>query len=189
MEFEHTGIDGLILVKPRAIGDERGFFMEAFRQDKLEAELAKVGVSVNFVQDNQAFSARAGVLRGLHFQTPPHAQAKYIGALSGAVFDVAVDLRRASPTYGKWRSFILSAANRHRLFIPAGFAHGYLTLEPDTEVLYKVDAYYAPENDCGIAWNDPQLAIEWPVAEFGGEFVLSEKDRAQPTLAEFGSPF
>ena len=189
MEFERTGIDGLILVKPRAIGDERGFFMESFRQDKLQAELDKVGLSVNFVQDNQARSAKAGVLRGLHFQTPPHAQAKYLGVSSGAVFDVAVDLRRASPTFGKWRSFILSADNRHRLFIPAGFAHGYLTLEPDTEVIYKVDDYYAADCDSGIAWDDPQLAVNWPIHEFGGAPVLSEKDRVLPKLADFKSPF
>lgn len=181
MQFEQTGIEGLVLVKPKAHGDARGFFMETWRQDLME----KAGLRAEFIQDNLARSEKAGVLRGLHFQKPDQAQAKYIGATRGAIFDVAVDLRAASKTYGKWHALILSEENKHRLFVPRGFAHGYLTLEPGSEVIYKVDAPYAPDLEGGIAWNDPDLAINWPVETP----LLSEKDALLPRLRDFASPF
>jgi dTDP-4-dehydrorhamnose 3,5-epimerase len=181
MQFERTGLEGLVLVMPRAHGDARGFFMETWRRDLME----KAGLKAEFVQDNQARSERAGVLRGLHFQKPDQAQAKYIGAIRGVIFDVAVDLRAGSKTFGQWRSFILSEENKHRLFVPRGFAHGYLTLEPGSEVLYKTDAPYAPGLEGGIIWNDPDLGINWPIAAP----QLSEKDKTLPRLRDLLSPF
>lgn len=181
MQIEQTGIKDLLLVKPLVIGDERGYFMEGFRQDKLEA----AGINTVFIQDNQARSEKAGIVRGLHFQKPRQAQAKYIGVSRGAIFDVAVDLRKKSPSYGKWRAFILSEENKHRLFVPRGFAHGYMTLEPGSEVFYKVDAYYSSKHDTGIFWNDPLLNINWPNLAP----ILSDKDRDLPRLADFISPF
>lgn len=181
MQFEQSGLDGLVLIKPRAHGDARGFFMETWRRDLME----KAGLRADFIQDNLARSEKAGVLRGLHFQKPGQAQAKYIGVTRGAVFDVAVDLRAKSRTFGQWRSFILSAENKYRLFVPRGFAHGYLTLEPDSEVLYKVDAPYAPDLEGGIIWNDPDLGVSWPLEVP----QLSEKDRLLPRLRDFVSPF
>ena len=146
MEIERSGLADLVLIKPKPIGDERGFFMESYRLDWLE----KAGLQADFVQDNHARSEKAGVVRGLHFQGPGATQAKYVWVTAGAVFDVAVDLRKNSPTYGKWESFILSAQNKHRLFVPRGFAHGYMTLEPGVEIQYKVDAYYSVRHEGGI---------------------------------------
>ena len=181
MEIEQSGLPGLVLLKPRPIGDERGFFMEGYRRDVLE----RAGIRVDFVQDNHSRSEKAGVLRGLHFQTPGATQAKYVWVTAGAVFDVAVDLRKDSPGFGLWRSFILSAENKRRLFVPRGFAHGYMTLEPGTEIQYKVDAYYSAGHDSGIFWRDPQLAINWPDLPP----ILSEKDQRLPLLRDFDSPF
>ncbi|MDR1243198.1 MAG: dTDP-4-dehydrorhamnose 3,5-epimerase [Deltaproteobacteria bacterium] len=181
MLIEQTGMEGLLLVTPEAIADERGFFMEAFRQDVLE----KSGVNAVFVQDNLVRSEAAGIVRGLHFQRPPAAQAKFIGVLRGAIFDVAVDLRKGKPSFGQWKSFILSAENNRRLFIPRGFAHGYMTLEAQTEVMYKTDAYYAPKHDAGIFWKDPLLKINWPDLPP----VLSNKDANLQRLSDFISPF
>jgi dTDP-4-dehydrorhamnose 3,5-epimerase len=146
-------------------------------------------VSSNFCQDNQSFSRLAGTLRGLHFQRIPHAQAKLVRCLRGRIFDVAVDIRSNSPTFKKWVGVELTAELGNQLFIPAGFAHGFLTLEPDCEIAYKVDAFYAPEADGGIAWNDPQIAINWPLT--GNQPRLSEKDASLPTLneADFDFPF
>ena len=143
--------------------------------------------STEFVQDNQSLSSEAMTLRGLHFQTPPHAQAKLVRCLTGAIFDVAVDLRHGSPTYGQWIGEILSGENGHQLYIPEGFAHGFMTLEPDTMIFYKVSDYYAPECDKGLDWNDPTISIDWPIKN--NTPLLSEKDKKQPLFNDFKSPF
>ncbi len=176
-----TALPGLALLEPKVFRDERGFFLETYS----EATFAQLGISAHFVQDNHAYSVQPGVLRGLHFQLPPHAQAKLVWVVRGSVLDVVVDLRTDSPTFGRHYSVELSAANALRLFVPRGFAHGYVTLEPDTEFLYKVDSPYAPQADAGILWSDPDLGIAWPVAEP----VLSPKDRLLPLLKDFQSPF
>ena len=146
---------------------------------------AELGLSGPCIQDNHARSEQAGVLRGLHFQAPPQAQSKLVWASRGAIYDVAVDIRRGSPTFGKWQGIILSEENKLRFFVPRGFAHGYLTLEPGTEVHYKVDAYYSPEHEGGIRYNDPGLGIPWPLEGV----ILSEKDNILPLLGSFDSPF
>ena len=181
MRLIETGLPGLALLEPKVFRDERGFFLETYS----EAAFAALGIGARFVQDNHAYSVRAGVLRGLHFQLPPYAQTKLVWVVRGSVLDVAVDLRRDSPTYGRHYCVELSAENMLRLFLPRGFAHGYLTLAPDTEFLYKVDAPYMPQADAGILWNDPELGIAWPVAEP----VLSGKDRMLPRLKDFHSLF
>jgi len=181
MRLIETGLPGLALLEPKVFRDERGFFFESYSV----AAFDSLGIHARFVQDNHAYSAAAGVLRGLHFQLPPFAQAKLVWVVSGSVLDVALDLRRDSPTFGRHFSAELSAENMKRLFIPRGFAHGYATLEPDTEFLYKVDAPFSAQADAGILWNDPDLGISWPVAEP----VLSPKDRLLPRLRDFDSPF
>lgn len=181
MRLIETGLPGLALLEPKVFRDERGFFLESYS----EAVFDSLGIRARFVQDNHAYSKQAGVLRGLHFQLPPFAQAKLVWVVRGSVLDVAVDLRCDSPAYGKHFSVELSAENMTRLFIPRGFAHGYVTLEPDTEFLYKVDAPFSPQADAGILWNDPDLGISWPVADP----VLSPKDRLLPRLKDFNSPF
>lgn len=158
--------------------DGRGAFSETYSRRALEA----AGIDVTFVQDNHSVSRSKGVIRGLHFQCPPHAQAKLVRVSRGAIFDVAVDIRRGSPTFGRHVSAILSAENWAQLFVPIGFAHGFCTLEPDTEVIYKASDYYAPQSEAGISWNDPDLAIAWPVA--AQDAVLSDKDRRYARLAE-----
>lgn len=181
MRMIDTGFAGLLLLEPKVFRDERGFFMETYS----EAAFEKLGVTTRFVQDNHAYSAHAGVLRGMHFQRPPFAQAKLVWVVRGAVLDVVVDLRIGSPTYGGHFRVELSAENTLRLFIPRGFAHGYLTLAPDTEFLYKVDAPYAPQADAGILWNDPDLGIDWPAAAP----TLSPKDVLLPRLKDIANPF
>lgn len=181
MKVTPLAIPDLLLVEPVRHGDARGFFSEVWSR----RALADAGIAADFVQDNHAASAPRHVLRGLHFQRPPHAQGKLIRVARGAILDIAVDIREGSPTYGRHVAIELSAANWLQLWVPRGFAHGYLTLEPDTEVLYKTDAYYAREADAAIRWNDPALGIAWPVAEP----VLSEKDRSAPLLAEIPPPF
>lgn len=176
-------IEGLLLLEPRKFGDARGFFSETYNR----RQLASLGFDAAFVQDNQSLSVEAGVVRGLHFQSPPHAQAKLVRVVRGAILDVAVDLRRGSPTYGDHAAVELSAANWRQLLIPVGFAHGFATLEPNCELAYKVTDYYAPDHDHGLLWNDPDLGIDWPVAAEAA--ILSEKDRAQPRLAGIASPF
>jgi dTDP-4-dehydrorhamnose 3,5-epimerase len=181
MRLIDTGFPGLALLEPKVFEDERGFFLETYNQDVFDA----LGIAVRFVQDNHAYSAHAGVLRGLHFQRPPHAQAKLVWVVRGAVLDVAVDLRRGSPTFGRHYSVELNAANKLRLFLPRGFAHGYLTLTPDAEFLYKVDAPYAPAADAGLLWNDPDLGVAWPVRDP----QLSPKDQRLPRFRDFETPF
>lgn len=180
MRLIETDIPDLVILEPRVFQDERGFFMESYNKEML----ASYGLEYDFIQDNHARSGE-GVLRGLHFQKPPMDQAKLVRVTRGSVYDVAVDLRKGSPTYGKWAGVTLSADNFLQFLVPRGFAHGYVTLEPDTEFQYKVDNYYAPKLDGGIIWNDPDLAIDWPVESP----TLSAKDRELPTLTEFDSPF
>ena len=183
MQVDEFGISAVKMLIPRKHGDRRGFFSEVYNQ----RALAQAGIDVEFVQDNHSLSAERGTVRGLHFQAPPFAQDKLVRVVRGAVFDVAVDLRRASPTYGRHVSAVLSAEAWNQLLVPTGFAHGFMTLEPDTEVIYKVSNYYAPEHDKGLLWNDPALRIAWPIPE--ADAILSDKDRGQPRLAELVTPF
>ena len=185
MQIETTTLPGVLVITPRVFHDARGFFLESYNAEAWRS----AGIATTFVQDNHSKSTR-GTLRGLHFQLPPAAQAKLVRVTRGAVFDLAADLRLGSPTYGKWYGLALSAENFRQQLIPRGFAHGYLTLAPDTEFLYKVDAPYAPDLDSGLAWDDPGLAVAWPLAEHGIPApVLSDKDRRLPGLGGFASPF
>lgn len=178
-------MDGnVLLVHPKRFGDSRGWFTETYSEQRF----LQLGVRHRFVQDNHSLSVPVGTLRGLHFQTPPFAQAKLVRCIRGRIFDVAVDIRKGSPTYGRWTGAELSAENGDQLLIPVGFAHGFVTLEPSTEVTYKVSDVYAPANDAGLRWDDPQIAIDWHLPE-GLEPTLSDKDRIQPLLADFDSPF
>jgi dTDP-4-dehydrorhamnose 3,5-epimerase len=183
LEVTSTAIPDVKVLLPKAFGDTRGTFSETWNA----ARFAEHGITLNFVQDNQSWSAQVGTIRGLHFQSPPKAQAKLVRVIRGRVLDVAVDLRRASPTYGKWVAEELSAQNRKQLLVPTGFAHGFCTLEPDTEVLYKVTDYYSPANDLGIAWDDLDLAITWPVRK--DKVVLSDKDARQPVFSSLPAYF
>ena len=183
MKIESLAIPAVKLIEPRRFGDARGFFSETWSH----RALAEAGLDIAFVQDNHSLSREKGVVRGLHFQRPPSAQGKLVRVVRGAVLDVAVDIRAGSPSYGQHVSAVLSAENWRQLWVPRGFAHGFCTLEPDTEVIYKVDAYYDRAADAGILWNDPALNIEWPVSET--DAVLSEKDRAAPRLSEIDAPF
>ncbi|MCG7360606.1 dTDP-4-dehydrorhamnose 3,5-epimerase [Roseomonas sp. ACRSG] len=176
-------VEGPLLLQVRRFGDHRGFFMETYSQRDFEA----VGVTDHFVQDNHSLSAPPGTLRGMHFQLPPHAQAKLVRVLRGAILDVIVDLRRASPSFGRHIACRLSAEGAEQLYVPAGFAHGFVTLEPETEVAYKVTDYYAPECDRGLAWDDPDLALPWP--KLPGGPVLSTKDRDHPRLRDLPALF
>ncbi len=178
MDVISLQIEGLLLLRPRRHADERGWFAETYRRDVLCA----VGVDDRFIQDNQSVSARAGTVRGLHFQKPPQAQSKLVRVLSGAILDVAVDLRGSSPTFGHHVAVELDAAKGEMLYVPHGFAHGFCTLRNDTAVTYKCDAYYAPGHEGGLLWNDPALGIAWPVE--AGAATVSAKDQALPRLAE-----
>lgn len=171
------------MIRPRRHGDARGFFMETYNL----SALAAAGITDVFVQDNLSLSQSAGTVRGLHFQTPPFAQAKLVRCSRGRLLDVAVDVRTGSPSYGRYVAAELSAENASQLFIPAGFAHGFVTLEPGTEIQYKVSAPYSAAHDAGILWCDPALDIPWPVSTEAA--VLSEKDRRLPRLADYNSPF
>lgn len=172
------------LFKPKRFGDDRGWFAETWSARRYE----EAGVPAAFVQDNHSYSRDVGTLRGLHFQTPPFGQGKLVRCVRGAIWDVAVDVRRGSPTYGRHVAAELTAEGGEQLWVPVGFAHGFVTLRPDTEVEYKVTDYYAPRNDGGLIWNDPDLSIPWPLPP-GGEPVLSGKDRLLPRLADFVSEF
>lgn len=174
----------VFLIHPKRFGDSRGWFTEVYS----EKRFAEVGINCRFVQDNHSLSVPAGTLRGLHFQTPPFAQAKLVRCIAGSVFDVAVDLRKGSPTYGQWVGAELSAENGDQLFIPIGFGHGFVTLTDNTQVTYKVSKFYAPAHDGGIRWNDGEIGIDWRLPS-GVAPTLSAKDERQPMLAEFDSPF
>lgn len=183
MDVISLDIPDVKIITPKKFGDHRGFFSETYNR---EAFLA-AGLDYTFVQDSHSWSAEAGTVRGLHFQRPPCAQDKLIRVIRGAVFDVAVDLRRSAPSYGRHVSVVLSAAAWNQILIPAGFAHGFCTLEPDTEVLYKMSRVYAPDHEQGLSWNDPVLGIAWPAV--AGQAVLSDRDRRQPRLAELEAWF
>lgn len=184
MDTQRLDIPDVMLVTPDKHGDGRGFFSEVYNR----RAFATAGLNLEFVQDNHSFSAQRGTVRGLHFQSPPHAQHKLVRVIRGSIFDVAVDLRRGSPNYGRHVTTTVSAASWSQVFVPAGFAHGLMTLEPDTEILYKVSGHYAPTHDHGILWNDPALDIRWPIPEC--DAILSDKDRNHPRLADLGeSPF
>ncbi|MGT2446619.1 dTDP-4-dehydrorhamnose 3,5-epimerase (plasmid) [Ensifer adhaerens] len=178
MKIEETAIPSVFLIKPKRLIDARGYFAETFRADWF----AEVVGTYSFVQDNQSLSLEDGTVRGLHFQLAPRAQGKLVSCIAGALWDVAVDLRRGSQTYGKFVAAELSEENGHQLWIPPGFAHGFCTLKPSTVVSYKVTDYYSPEHDRGLLWNDPELGINWPVPP--GNAILSDKDRGQPKLSD-----
>nr|WP_275900612.1 dTDP-4-dehydrorhamnose 3,5-epimerase [Paenibacillus periandrae] len=171
-----TNIKDVLIIEPAVFGDNRGFFMESYNGKKFGEQ----GIKHTFIQDNHSLSVETGVLRGLHYQLNPKAQTKLIRVTAGAIYDVVVDIRQSSPTFGQWLGVILSAANKRQLLVPQGFAHGFCTIVPNTEVLYKVDEYYSPEHDRGIAWNDPALAIDWPTTTP----ILSDKDTRHPLLKD-----
>ena len=178
--FTRLEVPDLVLVETDPIDDARGFLKEAYRRSAFEAG----GIAATFVQDNVSHSAR-GVLRGLHYQIPPHAQGKLVGCLRGEIFDVGVDLRRGSPTYGRWAAATLSGGNHRMLYVPVGFAHGFCVLSEDADVLYKLTAEYAPAAERGVRWNDPEIGIRWPVRDP----ILSARDRALPVLRDLAGAF
>jgi dTDP-4-dehydrorhamnose 3,5-epimerase len=183
MDVVSLEIDAVKLVRPRRFPDFRGFFVETWNRKAF----AHNGIDVDFVQDNCSYSRQAGTIRGLHYQKAPVGQAKLVRVVRGAAFDVAVDLRRDSPSYGRHVAAGLTADGGEQLFVPVGFAHGFCTLEPDTEVAYKVSQFHSPEHDAGIAWDDPEIGIEWPLA--GQPPILSDRDRSMPRLSEVDAPF
>jgi dTDP-4-dehydrorhamnose 3,5-epimerase len=183
MEFRYFDIADVVLIAPKRLEDARGWFSETYSAERL----AEAGIRAEFLQDNQAYSIRSGTVRGLHFQNPPAAQAKLVRVVRGSICDVAVDLRKRSATYGKSVKVTLSAKDGQQLYIPRGFAHGYCTLEAETEILYKVDAKYSPDSEGGIIWNDPDLSIPWPVQPSAAQ--LSEKDLRLERFRDFRSPF
>ena len=183
MQIDPMPIAGVLKLTPKRFGDARGFFSEAWNR----RTLAGHGIEIDFVQDNQSLSAAPGTIRGLHYQRPPHAQAKLVRCGRGVLFDVVVDFRRGSPSYGHWCGVELSAENGAQLLVPAGCLHGFVTRVPDTEILYKCDAYYAPDCDAAIRFDDPDLGIDWGVA--ADEAIVSDKDRAAPRFADVDSPF
>ncbi|WP_018700277.1 dTDP-4-dehydrorhamnose 3,5-epimerase [Amorphus coralli] len=178
MEIEATAIPDVMIVRPRRHGDHRGFFSEVYRDDVFR----DAGLPVDWVQENHSHSSAKGTVRGLHFQFPPVAQDKLVRVVRGAVFDVAVDMRHSSPTFGRFVAQELSADNGLQLFVPKGFAHGFCSLTSNVEIVYKVTAFYSPDHDAGFAWDDPDIGIDWPVDP--GEAVLSDKDRDLPRLAQ-----
>ena len=183
MLVEDTPLPGVKLITPRRFGDSRGFFSESYSVQAMAAQ----GIDIRFVQDNHSLSTTPGTIRGLHFQKPPHAQAKLVRCGRGSLFDVAVDIRRGSPTWGKWFGAELSFENGRQMLIPAGFAHGFVTRSPDTEIVYKCSDYYFPETEGAIAWNDPDLGIDWGLGDLAP--VLSAKDAVAGSFADFESPF
>lgn len=176
MKITKTKLDGVVIIEPDVFGDNRGFFMESWNKEKME----EVGLFYNFVQDNHSKSTVKGTLRGIHFQKGDKAQAKLVRCVKGAVLDIAVDLRKNSPTFKQWVGVELSAENKKQLLIPRGFGHGFVTLTDDVEFLYKADNYYAPEADAGIRWNDPDIGVEWGIENP----ILSEKDKKNPFLKD-----
>ena len=182
MKLTQTAIPDVVLIEPAVYEDDRGWFMESFNEQSFHAELKKLGLPIPrpFVQDNHSCSKK-GVLRGLHYQRPPHAQGKLVRVTSGAAFDVAVDIRKGSDTFGQWVGATLTAGAGEQLWVPEGFAHGFCTLEPDTEVFYKVTNPYSQPHDAGIAFDDPEIGIVWPIDL--SKAILSDKDKVQPKLA------
>ena len=174
--FKKMEIPDVILISPKVFEDERGFFIETYKYD----DFKKFGLSERFIQDNYSRSAKKGTLRGLHYQIEPKAQSKVIRVVRGSILDVAVDIRPGSTTYGKWVAATLSAGNREMMYVPKGFAHGFCTLEDDTEIIYKCNEVYSPEHERVIVWNDPAIGIEWPVADP----ILSERDKGWPLFSE-----
>ena len=183
ISISETAIEGVLEIRPQRFSDERGFFSETWN----DHEWREAGISLRFVQDNHSLSRSPGVLRGLHFQRPPAAQDKLVRVTHGSIFDVAVDIRRASPTYGRWVGATLSSEAWNQLLIPRGFAHGFVTLEPDTEVQYKVTAPYSPEHELCVRFDDPAIGVDWPIA--ADRLTLSEKDRSAPALADVDTGF
>jgi len=178
---KETKLSGVYILEPKVFGDHRGFFMESYNQQTF----ADLGLDYSFIQDNHSLSKEIGVLRGLHYQLEPKAQTKLIRVIRGAIYDVVVDIRRNSSTFGQWVGVELSAENKRQLLVPKGFAHGFCTIEPNTEVVYKVDEIYSPAHDRGILWNDPALGIDWPVSKP----ILSEKDEKHPCLKDAENNF
>lgn len=183
MDVVSLDIPDVKIIRPKKFGDHRGFFSETYTKKTFEA----AGLHYDFVQDNHSLSAEVGTVRGLHFQLPPFAQDKLVRVVRGAILDVAVDIRKGSPTFGRHVSAVISAAEWNQILVPIGFAHGFCTLEPDTEVIYKVTNYYSPEHDRGLLWNDPELGIDWPVS--ADKAHLSAKDHKHPTFAQLGDWF
>ncbi len=181
INVRNTSLDGVYIIEPKAFGDNRGWFMESYSKRDMEA----AGINVDFVQDNRSYSAKKGIIRGLHFQRNPMAQAKLVTCLRGAILDVAVDLRKDSPTYKRWISVELTAENKNELFIPKGFAHGFLTLTDDVEIMYKCDEFYSPEHDGGIRFDDPDIGVDWGITDP----ILSEKDTHAPFLRDIELDF
>jgi dTDP-4-dehydrorhamnose 3,5-epimerase len=175
-------MESVLKIEPKRHGDHRGFFAETYSR----ARYSDLGIRHEFVQDNHSLSALVGTLRGLHFQGPPHAQAKLVRCGRGAIFDVSVDIRQGSPTYGHWVGHELTEDNGHQLYVPIGFAHGFLTLHPNSEIVYKCSDYYAPETEGALIWNDPDIGIDWPTTN---ELTISEKDKAANMFKDFESPF
>ena len=183
MQIDKTNLPGVLILTPRRFGDARGWFSEVWNRRTLAAQ----GIDIDFVQDNHSLSRAAGTVRGLHFQSPPHAQAKLVRCGRGRVFDVAVDIRRGSPTFGQWAGAELSAESGRQLLIPAGFLHGFVTREPDSELLYKCSDVYAPDCDGAVRFDDPDLGIDWGIDPAAA--ILSDKDRAAPLFRNFATPF
>jgi len=183
MKLEKLEIPDVKLITPRRFTDSRGWFSETFNNKALQ----EAGIDLEFVQDNHSYSAQAGTVRGLHYQSPPHAQVKLVRAIKGSVLDIVVDARIGSPSEGQWVSAELSAQNGAQLLVPAGFLHGFITLEPDTEIVYKVTDYYSGSCDGAVLWNDSDLGLDW--GSLAGDAILSEKDEAAPRWVEFQSPF
>jgi dTDP-4-dehydrorhamnose 3,5-epimerase len=183
LTVEATALDGVLLLTPRRFGDDRGFFAETWNARRM----AEHGLDLTFVQDNQSLSREAGTVRGLHYQAPPHAQDKLVRCGRGRLIDVAVDARRGSPTFGRWLAVELSAESGRQLFLPKGFLHGFATLEPETEILYKCTDYYAPESDGAVRFDDPDLGINWGIDP--GRAILSDKDARAPRWRDWVSPF
>lgn len=176
MNVIETKLNGVVIIEPKVHADNRGFFMESYSQERFKQQ----GINNIFIQDNHSLSVEVGVIRGLHYQLDPKAQTKLVRVSVGAIFDVVVDIRRSSPTFGQWVGVTLSENNKRQLLVPRGFAHGFCTIVPNTQVIYKVDEYYSPENDRGILWNDPVIGIDWPISNP----ILSEKDSKHPLLRD-----
>jgi dTDP-4-dehydrorhamnose 3,5-epimerase len=181
LKLVKTKLEGVLIIEPDVFGDSRGFFMESYSKQKFQ----ELGLEHELIQDNHSLSVQAGVISGLHYQSSPTAQSKIVRVLSGAIYDVAVDIRPESATFGQWVGVVLSEDNKRQLLVPKGFAHGFCTIAQNTNVLYKVDEYYSPEHDRGILWNDPELGIDWPT----NNPILSEKDKHQPLFKQMQQQF